>query len=468
MSLIVRSIILVLLACSTASAVELRENRPGDVLIFPYFNMTNGWDTYIDIINSGVPEVQFPEILKIHVRDGRTGVLVNTFNYYNYKPQAENLRLAIGKLWNDLPPHRHRRIKGGSTVLVVAEGSCVVADDLWAGFPTGSATVFELGTDIGTLEVYAVTARLTSEIQESVSSCEDLADFWRSGGIWDVDPLDGIQESSGVQISGLATLIHGYNGVSVDYDPLILGDFSLNIEHTSPSSRYPNLADADPIAVLPNGTEFIPSSGEGIDAVARIIGIGGSPSLTNQVITAPEVGATTDWIISYPLAGYKQYKPFTVQIKGEERACESFGLDLFDRDPLVEPEATVEISSDDIYQGLYSWGNEKEKGFRGGDISPIRRLEAGASLCNAVNVVTFDGALSSLLETGSDHIYQLEGVLADSSSSTLRWKLIDPGKHPSIGRPVVAYGVTVFANGTFDGGNVLANYATLRRHYLFR
>ena len=436
------------LSSYTASAVELDSDGFGEVLIFPFFNASSGWDTYIDLIfDNGV----MPSMLKIHVRDGDTGALVNSFNVYQLKtpfqdPPGHNWRAAISQDEN------------GNPFLTVAEGDCTVSGDFSSG-ETGAD--FQLGAAVGTIEVYALTGGLTAETLENVSACVDLVSRWESGGLWDTNPDAGVMGGSVGRVSGSASLVRVEDGLSAGYSAIALNDFADSISHTAPNALSPSLSDANPVAILPNGVEQAPSSGEGVDAVALVLSAGNNgykPTVTNQVISASGINARTEWVISYPLTGYKSYRPYEVTIDNESKSCETFGL------PPENELPTVEIRARDREQVLVSWGGGVENRRYAIDISPEPLWDVEVALCHAVNVVAFENSPSILLEEGSNNVYRISNVLAKPTSSSVKWTFLEPTTMDGIGRPLVGFGLTIFENGTLNGGSVLANYALLKPH----
>jgi len=478
--------IAVLLACVIplhAHSVQLGENGVGEVLVFPFFNANMGWDTYLDLtFYSG----DTPQMVKIHVRDDINGDITNSFNLYQLYSHpstrsASNWRAAI------------TRDSQGNPILRVAEGPCTVSDD---GIGGEAGSSFPLGASVGSIEVYAVSSRLIDDVSESAPSCDEIAERWEPQGIWQDDPdADLVQIGSGYpfygqkNLSGLATVINVDEGLSASYSPLAFVDFADQIPHSAPSADFPNLADANPIAISPEGTEFIPNSGEGIDAVAFLLAasLGGSNTshagsgfydgyagqLTNQVIQSEAIGAITEWVLSYPLDGYKPYRPFEVSVEGEPRRCETLGTigNTVDyTSPLIEEQAeaheSVSIGFETAVNIVESWGGGRKFKFGSLDLAPLPPVDAKTAICFAVNVLGFEEQDSILIKDDSPNLYRLRNsILANPESSTLRWHIFDPEGPPEISRPVVGFRLTVFKNGTLNGGSTLANYAILQPHY---
>jgi len=422
---------------TSLSAVELSRDNRGEVLIFPLFNTNNGWDSLISI--SAQPYI--PNIFRVRIREGENGAQVNTF--YVYNSPAESWRASISKRSN------------GEVVLTVAEGSCMVTENLEFG---GPGFEYSLGASIGTIEVYSVGAVLTSYSWDSEPDCTDIAERWRPLQPWRNDPSDGLQEITVPKISGEMNLVNVGEGLAAGYTATALDHFNDQFAHTSPWDDSPHLGEAEPVATASNGVDVVPESGEGIDAVAMVLGLDGPSIISNDVIVADSIGARTDWVLSYPLDGYKNYRPFPVSIEGSERQCETFGLSTAQGEPFVELRADTAVSV------LESWGNGKHLG---GELvpDPPPLIEVAPAVCHSVNIISFEGKDSILIPLDAPNLIPLSGVTA-SDVSQLRWRLVEPvfPVMDGIRRPVLGFRLTTFVNGTLDGGNVLANYAILRPH----
>ena len=375
----------------------------------------------------------------MRVRSSEDGSEVNSFSIYS--SSLENWSAAISQN------------AGGQPILRIAEGTCTISDQMEYG---GIGTDFPLGAGVGNLEVYIVSSHISSIA--GIEGCDAIAARWGTEGEWANDPTADMGPRSQSALFGEASLVNVQQGLASTYTALSLSKFVDNIPHTSPTDISPNLADADPIVDTPYLDNVVPQSGEGIDAVAMALGTGGLSTVTNQVVNIPTIRASTDWVLSYPLAGYKNYKPYTVNVDGKQVHCETFGLPASSESELVG-----EALLDQAQGALKSWGFGTDKGGQTSTLDPPPPIDVELALCSAVNVVSFDGAPSILAGENAPYLTELYDVLANDSSSTLQWRPVYSA-HMGVKRPVVGFRLTVFANGTLDGGNILANYAILRPH----
>jgi hypothetical protein len=424
-------------------AVQLRNDNRGNVLILPFFTTENNWDSLINITAGGGQSV----ILKLRIRDSIDGNEINSFNIYTLPD--ESWRVSISKDVNN------------NAVLRIAEGNCTIDNNLDYG---GSGTEFTLNANMGTIEVYAIGAQ--SFLSSTTTDCSEIANRWKPQGIWLSNPLDSLFERRAPLISAEMTLVNVEKGLAASYTATALHQFKDNLEdriaHTSPLDPSPNLAEANPVATLENGVDVIPQSGEAIDAIAIILSPIGRSSITNDVVTEDIIAASTDWVISYPLDGYKNYRPFTVIIDDNERHCETFNL------PRVDGEPFVENTLDDPNAGLFSWGQAINNDQRGQatplDPPPLEKVSV--LLCNSVNVISFNDKPSILEPADSPNLTNLSDVTASESSMlTMGFvRPLFPGADVRLTRSVLGFRLTTFVNGTLDGGKVLANYAVIKPH----
>lgn len=358
-----RLFIVVFLFCSAIPALSVVrvDSGKGQVLLYPFFTTENGWDTYINVVLLSETN---DEVLKVRILDGVTGAVSNTFNIYS--KVGENWRVALAQT------------ELGEPFMRIGEGSCTVSED---GSFGGSGTDFPLDTSTGLVEIYRVTVR-DAQANGVLSdfSCEELAQRWEMGGAWDADPMNGlVQVDSQPEIVGHFDLINVPLGLASEQPAIGLRDFTEVIPHTAPESSTPTLEDADPTARLESGEVVVPASGEGIDAIALLLSTGEEATITNDVVLVSSVAASTDWIVSFPLRGYKDYGAYEVEIDGEMRTCN-------------ENEVLGGASMPSIERSLTriwaSWGGFPA--FRGTNvIDPAPPVNYSPILCYPVNVLTF-------------------------------------------------------------------------------
>lgn len=447
-----------MLAHSPSSlAVSRVHNGAGSVLLFPFFTTENGHDTYINVSALGVRDsgdTFFTPVLKVRFLDAETAEVVNSFNVY--PDQSENWQAAI--TFDDNQQRVELRLQEGSCMLDESLNILVGGDDA------------PINADVGMVEVYLMGLYVPDALgSDATSRCDAAAARWQVGGEWAVDALadivgfDSERVRTQALLLGEAWLVNVREGYSASYVPVTLNKvFSVPV-HEHPEHLSPNLSEADPVITI-DGEDVVPGSGEGIDAVAMAIALGEGSEMINDVVTSDTVQARTDWVISYPLDTYKNYKPFAIVDGDTTVYCEGFG----DSAPTAG-QPTVRAFLETSGSGVWSWGLGQTN-YYSSPFSPVPVLPQTATLCRPVNVVAFGGREPILVNPSSALLAEEPSPLAPSpyegDSLTLRW-IPYPGEYPEgsgIRRPVVGFRLTTFLNGTLNQGNTLANYAVLRSH----
>jgi len=413
-------------------SISLDRDGAGQVLLYPFFTVENGWDTYINV---SIPPFG-GRILRMRILEPEHGELVKSFTLYG--KSGENLRAAITRRSDE------------AIVLRTAEGGCIVADD--GGFGA-SGTDFALDSATGMVEIYLESRVLNVSTRNL--SCETLAARWEEGGVWrapagSTDGLSSVSDDD--EISGRFSLINVERGLAAELPALGLRHFNDFIPHVAPESIVPSLLDAMPVATLVSGEEVVPESGEGIDAIALLLE-DRSQWITNEVITEPGIGAATDWVLSFPLTAYRLYRPHRFFFGEQERACSAINVSQGPGGPMLEDRL------DSSY--WYSWGGGGTAcDGCGVAIDPPPTVPRPASLCNAVNVLSFGDPPPVLAAENSPLLHAVPNagsfagpVVFPNSTARLR-----------VQGPLIAFRATTFANGTLEGGSVLANYMQMTRH----
>ncbi len=434
-----------------AHGASLDPNGRGQVLLFPFVTAENGWDTFIglDLNRNG------GHIVRLRFMDPNNGAELHTFNVYS--APGENWRAAITAV-------------AGGWALRIAEGSCTIADTGQFG---GPGTDFPLDSGVGMLEAYSVSeifkdfsAVLSINDPPEINSCSELAARLQSSSI-DERLQGGFLDTQ--EMSGYFDLVNVGQGLAASQPAVAIREFSESLEHTPPSSTTPNLTSADPVAILNDGTEFIPASGAGIDAIAKLLSpvphLSSDGELVNNVVTVKGIAARTDWILTFPLRGYAPARDANALVNGDERYCEPGEAFKEQEDPYVQ------ISTDWFWR-ISGGGVEGQESIRG-FLTPFALAEPMA--CNAINAIAFGDAPGIFLEDGSEYQYRVRKVAEvtlEDGSYTLGYDITNEWeKAGETFSPVLGFRVTTFINGRVEVPSdnsepafALANYMTIRPH----
>jgi hypothetical protein len=366
----------------------------GEVLLYPYYTVENGQDTYLTIAN----DTDYAKAVKVRLRESMNSATVLDFNLY-------------------LSPYDHwagvitRDSNGAGGLLKTADTSCTVPAIPAAGValrnlafsganadggPEGlertregyieviemgvidDSVIDQFGAEAATTHVYGVPgdcALLRAAWQEQPSGSGNVVGDWvvPTSNFLPFDP-----ELTG-GLYGYAVLINTQEGTNATYDAVALDAFADKILHTRPGAATPTLADAAPIAKFIEEDQFISLSyslaGDrgGLDAVSAVLT---QDTLANDYVLEPSIAAGTEWVVTMPTK--RDYvnraaparAPFLNTWEAPERACEDVQITYWDRE---ERQPGVEIPVGHI-------------GFPG---IPEEVIVESHQLCSAANIISF-------------------------------------------------------------------------------
>ncbi|MES2820456.1 MAG: hypothetical protein V4812_15900 [Pseudomonadota bacterium] len=392
-----------LLASVPAQAVSLSQNGQGQVLLFPYYTVRGGNDTYLSLLNSS----NVPTKVMVRFRASTNSVLVFDFELF----------LAPHDQWT-----------GGVTAtadgakLISSDQSCTRQRIPASGLPFYVARPGEGVLDItreGSFEVFEL-----GEVKDPAM----IAAISQAGGppscTWELSsamaPLGAFTGS----LSGTATLINVAGGTQYSYEPVALENFSNETFFTNDVT----LDDAQPpiSQVLDKGRVITSTWTRGVDAVSAVLM---HASINNEFVLEPTTLSGTDWVVTLPTKNWYQWKP------GAYLAPFAAGTCQYQLAPYDVP----------------YWSREAESG--NPEIQFGTSPPATPVICNDVSVLTFNNA--NLL--GSIHGENLDTSLANGwAEFKFEGELVSLEGHRYKGLPVTGFMVHDFVNGNVGG--LLSNY----------
>ena len=429
------------LVASTAQAVYVNSDGLGQVLLYPFYTVEDGQDTYVNLVNT----TDKTKAVKVRILEAMNSQEVLDFNLY-LSPQDHWSAVITAD-----PNGEGAIIKSGDT-------SCTVP----AAISNGTAVPFrnfEYQSDAknkgvdrtreGYIEVIEMgevdDATLEAAIKHTngvPKNCGAVTAAWQAGGTFDqgtgvVAPAGGLY--------GYGVLINVAEGTDATYDAVALDAFSVNSVHTNPGSLDPSLNSAEPVADVIDGNTVVSALfNDGIDAVSAVLM---HDAIANDYVLEPTINAGTDWVITFPtkrdyVATAPATAPFTVSwSKTNTQACEPISITYYDREEKDQ-------APDDL------------------DFSPLPPAAAPLSLCFEANVLTFN---NSNVLSGSDRVSK---NLALDSGFDNGWMTINMnnvagrqlvgGATTFNGLPVTGFAVQKYVNG--DVGGVKSNYAGAVTH----
>lgn len=474
---------LAMVSCADrAHAVFLNPNGQGQVLVYPYYTVSEGQDTLLTVVNTGEAKA-----VKIRFLEG-----------YNSRDVLDiNLYLAEGDVWTGAVV-----ASGDGAALLTSDSSCTVPQVPQLGSPPlafsarafdgsgpqgkdgGPATlartreghieVIEMGTLLGASNA-AVSHQPPRSSTEMVysggspSDCGKIRNAWASGGYWAMDASVDLDPPTGGLI-GTASIVNVGLGTAQSYVADALAEFyeaETGRIHTEPNALTPNIASGTSLTSLtyPSSSPFSATFTRGIDAVSSVFM---AASLINEFWTAQGLDAKSEWVVTYPTKRFYT-DPYYVSGVAEP----PFNINLVSES--VVPGATCTVVGEELRDRSQSFITNFLAG-----LTPW--MESTPMFCYATQVVTFNGGAATGIH---DHRPSIPSALLGSrlvsanfnASFENGWAKIylndylfsspDAGLMSMdgarfAGQPVTGFLVAQFVNGDVQGA--LANYSMAFRH----
>jgi hypothetical protein len=449
-----------------ANAVDLNPDGLGQVLIYPYYTVNKSQDTLLSVVNT----TSIGKAVKVRFLEGYNSREVLDFNLYLSPQDVWTAR--VSQLADD----------GGAAVFT-ADKSCTYPaipaggqafrSSAYAGgsaFPAdagptsitrtreGYVELIEMGTIVPGSNLDDETIHVQHGTPNSgVPGC-DPSVIGNSAGTMIVAPSGGLFGSGAIVNVGTGTFF-SYNADAVDgFSTISLFSGSSGLtpslqQANSSLSSYPLGAVAYVFAG--GGTLLTLDYANAIDAVSAVFT---ADAIYNEYLTAAGIGATTDWVVTFPTKRFyvdKFYNPVTVV------------------PPFHELFHAPGISNVEVGISLY----DQEEGFTSqpDDFSPPN-ADSPSSLPYEVNVISF---LSTAAATASP----VSGVFGSKLRSNIPpygdagWLKLNLASGDTIGHalrpaangdvlhglPVTGFEAYNIINANASPG-LLANYGGLFRH----
>lgn len=458
-----------LTAAGSAQAVHVNPDGLGQVLLYPYYTVQNGFDTYVHVVNT----TNAVKAVKVRFLEGKNSQEVLDFNLY----------LSPNDEWAGVIT---RSATSEGAVLKTADTSCIApaalpaagqefrsskyqADSVkdLARVREGYVEIIEMGVvpDAGGAVVGA-EALATDATHDStgvpancarvrVAALPTDGNNATATGILNENPGSAYIGVPTGGLYGFASLINVNSGMKTSYDAVAVDNFRDTSDiHAAPGDVLPSLADVNTAPDIIDGNAvvaFVPTTA-GIDDLSAIL-------MRNQIMNDYVVDAgrdsKTDWVITFPtkrfyVNGGGATAPFAnAWSTATSKSCDEVSLTYYDRE-----ERTHTVTVDE-------------------DFSPRPDITIPTNnLCNEVNTLTIkphgtDDTYVGLF--GADYT-AASFSLVDSFSYGWMHLDFDPASAIAgaiggvatdlVGLPVVGFAAVSNTNGTIevDGVNVLSNY----------
>jgi hypothetical protein len=429
-----------------AEAVMVNPNGLGQVLIYPYYTVRNGFNvagvsaapfnTLLSIVNT----TNSVKSVKVRFREGKASAEVLDFNVF----------LSAFDMWTAaVEPDG-----AGGAMIETADHSCTIpsftpgvgvpfrttafaSDPIGGGLDRlteGYFEVFEMATyDIDS----PVGVGATHKQPSGVPTCTG------------VDDANGSTYAELAQggLSGGATLINVLTGDAFTEDATALTQFNPQVGYSTTGVSTPDFVNANPAnGAAVNGSGQIITGAFTLPELAVTAALQRT-AVINEYVLEKTTASGTDWVLTFPtkhnLVSTTGVLPPFQNVLGKLGSCDDIGIALYNRE-----EGPIGSTP-------------------GSDFSPLPPGQTGPALCWESNILTFND--SNVL--GSNNKYTIS---TDETAGWMNLTFIFPGAvniatsttgfdptfgavlNPSTtfsGLPTIGFAVQTFVNGTLTDAN---------------
>ncbi len=351
------------------SAMTLSSRGMGQVLVFPYYTVNAGQNTFLTLVNSTADN----KALKVRFREAYDGRSVASFNVYlspfdvwTAMVFADDSTVAVGTRDNSCTAPNFDSAATSANIPALAFSTDAFTGGNSDGGPSdasrlneGNVEVFEMG------EIANDGNEFSLDIHHVIGvppGCKDIAAAWRPGGAWANDPTKNMLPPKG-GLFGASGIVDVGNGTYFDILPSVVDGFSAVEQNSAPTSGIPDFntasagTDGTVAASIDVGGENVTAHfGNPVDAVSALFM---QTQSINEYVTEPGT-SETDWVATFPTKRFyvdpainktgnalrpfdTLFQPFGTSFAGEiltgAGSCVPVGLEFFDRE-----ESTVTLS----------------------------------------------------------------------------------------------------------------------------
>ncbi len=448
-------------------AMNVSQNNMGEVLLFPYYTVKNGYDTVFTVTNTSDKTAVF----KIRWREALNSREVRDFNVvlspFDHWSGAVTIDAASGgALFRTFDKTcTAPRLPGMETTALRAaagsKGEIAFTNTLFTGSLADTGSEFITRVQEGYFEVIlmGVSDRSTTNSANTLEfNAKHVNNVPRDCTLVDNLFLNstanlGYMAAPVNILKGHVTYINVANGTAVDAEPTAIENFvSTNIVF-DPGNALPDLSTGDSgqtALFLSDGVPYFPVvAGSSFNAVSRLLT---ASSVINEFATG--AGAATSWVLTFPTKHHYTDNTGPVAPFSE----------MFQGGTFLAPSATVGLgrSCDDISMTLYNREEATIVEVGQTQFSPISAPGANAALCHEVNVLNFNASnvFGAGIPNGVNPTNRL--TVNTSGVGTAGWAELKFSEAPATtfgGLPVIGFAAVVR-----DAGGAAVNYGSNIEH----
>lgn len=415
----------------TANAVHINPDGLGQVLVYPYYTVRGGNDTYLSVVNTTAST----KAIKVRFLEGKNSREVLDFNLY----------LSPFDVWTGAVVATTDGAK-----LVTSDKSCTTPAIAAAGqafvnyqFTGANADgedqtldrtregYFEL-IEMGNVTNVTHTAWIKHNSAGTPANC---------GALQNITAMTINAPTGG--LTGTASLMNPASGTDYGYDAVAIDQWSALPQWTRPDSTFPSIASGSVMVsnVFTSGGVQTATWATNRDAVSATMM---HNNIINEFMLDTATLSGTDWVVTMPTKN--QYVGLDRNFANATTRMHDLALD-----PFTE-QFGIEGSCDPV--GLQTYNREEAEA--GVTFSPLPPAAVNA-LCWEANVVTFNNS-NVLASTNTTNVPTTYTNGWMNMSFTQIYNVLTPLAGLShYGLPVVGFMVQDFTNGNAAPG-IMATY----------
>ncbi|MBR0343818.1 MAG: hypothetical protein IJI03_00985 [Rudaea sp.] len=451
------------LSSPAVRAMHLNPNGLGQVLVYPYYTVNNGYATFFTITNT----TDQGKALKVRLLEGYNGRDVQDFNVYlspndywvGAVVDSGNGGAAIFTNDNSCTVPKLPRTSATALALTTAnfDGTGTQGAD---GGPTDVSRTREGHIEIiemGTVANPSATLSAITHVQGVPTDCPSIVNAWGNGGQWTLDASKDIGPPSG-GLFGNGVILNVDRGTVFSYGADAIAQFYARGdrgEHSGPQALTPNISSATSLTadVYTDDGPLSLTYARPVDAVSAVFM---ADKIQNEFWSLQSIGATSEWVITYPTKRFyvdpywvtgAVLPPFDQKFVGNS-SYSPIDTDFFDREEAIQGK---------IYFSVGSLGGDGLLMYET-QVPIFRQPPAAQSFLLGSRLVA--GSVGGIEFDNGWARFDLAPTVAPSH------RLVATNGNVLLGQPVTGFWVNQLINGNADGKGVLATYTALYPHKL--
>jgi hypothetical protein len=466
-----------------AHAVYLDPSGQGQMLIYPYYTVQAGHNTYVSVVNTRTSGVK---VVKVRFREGKNSREVLDFNLY----------LSPSDVWSGAVIPADAATTNSVARLVTSDVSCTnppipstgvdfrnyaysgTNDDLQGTGLDRTREGYVEMIEMGVLSDIVAPGNAAVHGSAGVPTCTGLTG---SDVVAVRNELNNFTPGQGAPTGGMngtATLINVTNGQDSGYNAVALSNLTALAIYANIGNDNPSVANADAQSVvinnnntyLANWATAAPTAIQRVNAVSSVIA---HSNVINEYILDNGTKSNTDWVLTFPtknryVTSAAATSPFSNVLAKGGGACEPIGFGYFNREEAGASAAGVDFSP--LPPGgdpsSLCWESTVISIRNGAAHMPTATTSSGVlGSVNNTNITIrsgFQNGWANLSFAGTN----ATSVGMYSATSSITRNILTgasvTGSQQFLGLPVVGFMVRTFNNGTL--GSFQANYGSAFDH----